>query len=238
MLRKKLSLFALPLVAAVSLQAQTPFNDSFNDPFFQDPFGDDIFKEMIQMQRQMDEMFRRMQQRINQRSARLVHPTMGMYRLSAQSEFADKGDHYEMVTNIPESKENHIDIRTENGMLTISAKIVHEEQQKTNGMVSTSRSIQSYQQSTSLPSDADGGNIKSEFRNGRLVIIIGKKAKNNAVQTTTAPATQPKISKVTSQTTAQKPQAQSLPKVDASLKKVQSAAVEKVDVKAIENQTK
>ena len=122
MLKKKLTLLALPLVAAVSLQAQSPVNDPFNDPFFQDPFGDDIFKEMSQMQQKMDEMFRKMQQRINQRSARLVHPGMGMYKLSAQSEFTDKGDHYELVTNIPESKENHINIRTENGCSPLRQK--------------------------------------------------------------------------------------------------------------------
>ena len=222
MLKKKLSLLALPLVAAVSLQAQSPLvNDPFNDPFFQDPFGDDIFKEMIEMQRRMDEMFARMQHRINQRSVRLVHPTMGMYKLSAQSDFTDKGDHYELVTNIPESKENHIDIRTENGMLSISAKIVHEEQQKTNGMISTSKSIQSFQQSTTLPSDADTSSIKSAFKNGRLVIVIGKK---NGIQNTVA-ATAEKQSKSTAETKKETSEKNTtLPKVDEKLNKVQPAA--------------
>ena len=238
MLRKKLSLLALPLVAAVSLQAQNPFNDPFNDPFFQDPFGDDIFKEMIQMQRQMDEMFRRMQQRINQRSARLVHPSMGMYKLAAQSSFIDKGDHYEMVTNIPESKENHIDIRTQNGMLTISAKIVHEEQQKTNGMISTSKSIQSFQQSTSLPSDADEGSIKSEFKNGRLVISIAKRQSATPVQHTkpipsAAPTTsKPAVETVKIPSLNGKEKEEKLPKIDEKLKKVQPASGEKDDSKA------
>ena len=238
MLRKKLSLLALPLVAAVSLQAQTPFNDPFNDPFFQDPFGDDIFKEMMQMQRQMDEMFVRMQQRINQRSARLVHPSMGMYKLAAQSEFVDKGDHYELVTNIPESKENHIDIRTQNGMLTISAKIVHEEQQKTNGMISTSKSIQSFQQSTSLPSDADEGSIKSEFKNGRLVISIAKRQSATSVQHTkptpsAAPATsKPAVETVKIPSLNGEEKEEKLPKIDEKLKKVQPTSGEKDDSKA------
>lgn len=228
MFRKKLSLLALPLVAAVSLQAQNPFND----PFFNDPFGDDIFKEMMQMQHQMDEMFQRMQQRINQRSARLVHPSMGMYKLATQSDFVDKGDHYELVTNIPESKENHIDIRTQNGMLTISAKIVHEEQQKTNGMISTSKSIQSFQQSTSLPADADEGNIQSEFKNGRLVISIGKKQKNSAVKQTmpastpSATVTKPAVETVKIPSLNEKKKETQLPKVDEKLKKVQPASNE------------
>jgi HSP20 family molecular chaperone IbpA len=230
MISKKLSLLALPIVAAVSLQAQSPFND----PFFQDPFGDDIFKEMMQMQRQMDEMFQRMQQRINQRSVRLVHPSMGMYKLSAQSDFVDKGDHYEMVTNIPESKENHIDIRTQNGMISISAKIVHEEQQKTNGMISTSKSIQSFQQSTSLPSDADEGKIKSEFRNGRLVITIGKKQHTSTTKTTTPAtssgshpaATHPAVETVKIPSLQEKKNGNQLPKIDEKLKKVQPASPE------------
>jgi len=232
MLKRKLSLLALPLVAAVSLQAQSPFND----PFFQDPFGDDIFKEMMQMQRQMDEMFQRMQQRINQRATRLVHPSMGMYKLTAQSEFIDKGDHYEMVTNIPESKENHIDIHTQNGMITISAKIVHEEKQTTNGMVSTSRSIQSFQQSTSLPSDADENNIKSEFKDGRLIISIGKKASGTMakpVVPTTAQApvqptnntTEPAFETLKLPSANHENKEKSLPAIKENLKKVQPASL-------------
>ncbi|MCF6206421.1 MAG: Hsp20/alpha crystallin family protein [Sulfurovum sp.] len=235
MLKKKWLLPVLPLVAAVSLHAQHPFNDPFSDPFFQDPFGDDIFKEMIQMQRQMDEMFRRMQERINQRTARLVHPSMGMYKLAAQSDFVDKGDHYEMVTNIPESKENHINIQTQNSMLTISAKIVHEEQQKTNGMVSTSKSIQSFQQSTSLPADANEGKIKSEFRNGRLVIIIPKKqggrvvtpskASHPTAKNPAAPKPVVETVKIPAPQKAERTkEEQSLPKVDENLKKKQPAS--------------
>jgi HSP20 family molecular chaperone IbpA len=152
---------------------------------------------------------------------------MGMYKLSAQSDFIDKGDHYEMVTNIPESKENHIDIRTQNGMITISAKIVHEEQQKTNGMVSTSKSIQSFQQSTSLPADADEGNIKSEFKNGRLVITIGKKQSAATAKTTstsnTPPISQPTVEKVKIPSLKEQKKEDRLPKVDETLKKTQPA---------------
>ncbi|QOR62840.1 Hsp20/alpha crystallin family protein [Sulfurovum sp. ST-21] len=178
MLRKKLSLLALPLVAAVSLQAQDPFND----PFFSDPFGDDIFKEMIQMQHRMDEMFKRMEERMYQRSSRLVSP-LGTYRLARENQFSDKGDHYELLTNIPESKENHIDITTKNGIISISAKIVSENESKTNGMISTSRSVQMFQQSASLPQDADENGIKSTFKDGKLLLSIPKKQKGKTAAT-------------------------------------------------------
>jgi HSP20 family molecular chaperone IbpA len=170
MLSKKLSLLALPLVATLSLQAANPFND----PFFSDPFGDDIFKEMLQMQKEMDHMFNRMQERRLQRSSNLISP-LGTYKMAVRSQFTDKGDHYELMTNIPESKENHINIDTENGRMSITAKIVHEEEKKTKGLISRSSSVQMYQQAVSLPSDADDGSIKTAYRNGKLLISIAKK---------------------------------------------------------------
>jgi HSP20 family protein len=205
MLGKKLSLMTLPLLAAVSLQAQNPFSD----PFFNDPFGDDIFKEMMQMQQQMDQMFKRMEQRMHQRSTRLVSP-LGTYRLAAQNQFVDKGDHYELATNIPESKENRIDISTNDGILSITAKIVHEKEEKTHGMVSTSRSVQMFQQSVTLPADADEGGIKSRFVNGKLLLTVPKKK--------TLPVTAANPVKKTSQKATEQKNGLTLPKVDEKLK--------------------
>jgi HSP20 family molecular chaperone IbpA len=170
MLNKKFSLLALPLVATLSLQASNPFND----PFFNDPFGDDIFKEMFQMQKEMDHMFQRMQERRLQRSSNLISP-LGTYKMAVKSQFTDKGDHYELITNIPESKENHINIDTENGRMSITAKIVHKEEKKTNGILSRSSSVRMYQQAVSIPMDADEGSIKTEYRNGKLIISMDKK---------------------------------------------------------------
>jgi len=170
MFKKKLLLLTLPFAAVISLHA----NDPFNDPFFNDPFGDDIFKEMMQMQKNMDKMFERMQHRMNQRSSGLVSP-LGTYKMAVQNQLVDKGDHYELTTNIPESKENHIDINTANGMMNITAKVVQEKEQKSQYGVSQSRSVRMYQQSTSLPADADDSAISTTYENGKLVVKIGKK---------------------------------------------------------------
>ncbi|SFV50065.1 Molecular chaperone (small heat shock protein) [hydrothermal vent metagenome] len=172
MFTKRFSLLLLPLVATLSLHA----NDPFNDPFFNDPFGDDIFKEMMQMQQNMDKMFNRMNHRIQQRSSGLVSP-LGTYKMAVQNQLSDKGDHYELVTNIPESKENHIDINTQNGVMSITAKVVEEQKNKTGNMVSQSRSVRMYQQSMTLPTDADTGSINTTYKDGKLVISV-KKLKN------------------------------------------------------------
>jgi len=170
MFSKKLSLLVLPLIATFSLHA----NDPFNDPIFNDPFGDDIFKEMMQMQKNMDKMFNRMHQRMQQRSSGLVSP-LGTYKIAEQNQLVDKGSYYELLTNIPESKENHIDINTDNGVMSVTAKIIRVQENKTTNSVSQSRSVRMYQQSTTLPNDADEGSIKTSYKNGMLVITIEKK---------------------------------------------------------------
>jgi len=172
MLNKKLSLLMLPLAATLSLQA--------NDPFFDDPFGDDIFKEMMQMQQNMDKMFNRMHQRIQQRSSNVVSP-LGTYKIATQEQFMDKGDHYEYVTNIPENKENQIDINAKDGVMAITAKIIEKHENKTANSYSSSSSMRMYQQSVPLPADADEGSMSAEYKDKRLVISVKRSNKSTKV---------------------------------------------------------
>ncbi len=171
MLTKKLSFLVLPLAATLSLQA--------NDPFFSDPFGDDIFKEMMQMQQNMDKMFERMHNRMQQRTTRQISPMMGTYQIQQQSQFVDKGDHYEFSTTIPESKENQIDVNTQNGVMSITAKIIQKNETKTANGYSSSSSMQMYQQNMQLPQDADDATITMAYVNGKLVVSVKKKATNS-----------------------------------------------------------
>ncbi len=185
-MKKYLFFLTLPLISAVHIHASDPFND----PFFNDPFGDDIFKEMMQMQQKMDDMFERMHQRMLQRTQRAVGP-IGKFQLTQpQSTFVDKGDHYELYTAIPESKENHIDIKTENGMISITAKVIEEQEQKTANGIAKSQSVRVYQQALTLPADADESHITTRYEKGRLVVIVAKKnsASNKAVNNTSTQA--------------------------------------------------
>ena len=193
MLNNKLSLLVLPLLTTLSLQA--------NDPFMQDPFGDDIFKEMMQMQQNMDKMFNRMHQRIQQRTSNQIAP-LGTYKIQQPSQFVDKNDHYAFVTTIPESKENHIDIHTENGVMAITAKIIQKQEHKTANGYSSSSSMRMYQQSVPLPNDADESTINMGYVDGKLVISVNKKKGANIVK---AVQTQPSSTKQTEQKKVQTP---------------------------------
>jgi HSP20 family molecular chaperone IbpA len=180
---KRMMRWLAPVGLAAALHAQpVQATNAFNDPFFQDPFGDEIFKEMMEMQRQMDALFNRMQMRIHQRQQHMSMP-MSAYAYGVGSGFVDKGDHYELYTHIPQSKDNEINIKTGNGMISITAKIVHEEKQNNNGYVSTSRSEQMMSQALTLPADADENKIDTAFENGMLVIKIGKKPQTAVLKT-------------------------------------------------------
>jgi HSP20 family molecular chaperone IbpA len=162
---KKLSLFVLPVVATLSLQAN-------------DPFGDDIFKEMMHMQQNMDKIFNRMQQN----SSSFVKP-LSRYKTLQQERFVDKGDHYAYMTNIPESKENEIDIHAKDGEMSIRAKIIQKQVSKTANSYSSSSSMRMYQQSIPLPKDADEGSLKATYKSGKLIISVDKKIIQKTIPT-------------------------------------------------------
>ncbi len=163
-------LYGLSIAYAADAQ-----NDPFgNDPFFNDPFGDDIFKEMLQLQKKMDAMFEKMHKRMLQRSQRAIGP-VGTFKISGVSGFEEKGDHYLLHTSIPEGKENHIDIKTENGMIYITAKIVEKKEEKSNGSLHSFSSVRVWQNAFSLPKDADPSQIDTKYEKGKLVITIAKK---------------------------------------------------------------
>lgn len=133
------------------------------------------------MQQNMDKMFDRMHNRMQQRSTRLVSP-LGTYQISGKNQFVDKGKTYEFVTNIPENKENEIDIKTQNGVMFVTAKIIHRQENKSANSYSTSNSMRMYQQSMPIPNDADEGSMKAEYRNKKLVIMFKKKTQGKVIK--------------------------------------------------------
>jgi len=171
MFSKKFSLLLLPFVTMVSLQA--------NDPFFDDPFGDDIFKEMYQMQKEMDKVFERMQERMDQRTKLWNYPTRQTFipgnRMRTASLLEDKGSYYEYNTHIPENQNNQIDISINNGVLHLKATVDTVKKTNEPNMKMQQHHVSMIQRSETLPKDADARSLKSEYKNGLLVLTLQKK---------------------------------------------------------------
>ncbi|EIF51675.1 Hsp20/alpha crystallin family protein [Sulfurovum sp. AR] len=171
MFTKKISFLILPLITMVSLQA--------NDPFFDDPFGDDIFKEMYQMQKEMDKVFERMQERMNQRTKLWNYPTKQTFipgnRTRTATLLEDKGTHYEYHTQIPENQNNQIDISINDGVLHLKATVDTIKKSNESNMKMQQHYVSMIQRSETLPQDADPRSLKSEYKNGLLVLTLQKK---------------------------------------------------------------
>ena len=171
MFSKKFSLFVLPFMTMASLQA--------NDPFFNDPFGDDIFKEMYQMQKEMDKVFERMHERMNQRTKLWNYPTSQTFipgnRIRTASLLEDKGTYYEYNTQIPENQNNQIDISINDGVLHLKATVDTVKKSNEPNMKMQQHYVSMIQRSETLPKDADARSLKSEYKNGLLVLILQKK---------------------------------------------------------------
>ena len=161
---KKLLFLILPLCTTLSLEAKDPFDD---------PFGDNIFNEMMEMQKEMDQMFQRMHNNMQQRSPGKVSPMHGV-KIGQQGQFVDKGEHYAFETTIPESKENQIDVSTQDGVMSITAKVVQTTETNTTHGYSSSSSMRMYQQHTPIPRDANQSTLNMGYENARLVITVKK----------------------------------------------------------------
>lgn len=168
---KKISLFLLPLMAVSLLQA--------NDPFFDDPFGDDIFKEMRQMQKDMDRIFERMHKRMEERTQPWNYPNrqglISSNPMVMQSALVDKGAYYEYDTQIPEGKNNQVNISIEDGVLHFKAKVDTVRETKDPNINMQQHYVSMIQRSETLPQDADPSSLKSEYKNGVLVLTLQKK---------------------------------------------------------------
>ncbi|MBT8347937.1 MAG: Hsp20/alpha crystallin family protein [Sulfurovum sp.] len=171
MFSKKFSLFVLPFMTMVSIQA--------NDPFLNDPFGDDIFKEMYQMQKEMDKVFKRMHERMDQRTKLWNYPTRQTFipanRVRTASLLEDKGTYYEYNTQIPEGQNNQIDISINDGVLHLKATVDEVKKTDNPNMKMQQHYVSMIQRSETLPKDADATSLKSEYKNGLLVLTLQKK---------------------------------------------------------------
>jgi HSP20 family molecular chaperone IbpA len=164
--RKKIAMWMLPLFSTLSISA--------NSSFFSDPFGDDIFKEMMQMQQEMDKMFMRMHTRMQERNSNQLLP-VNSYKVMQKSTFVDRGSSYALTTNIPESKENQIELKIKDGVLFIQAKVIHKEEHKSSNGYVSSNAMRMYQERVTLPKDADIATMKTEYVSGKLEITMAKK---------------------------------------------------------------
>lgn len=208
MFNKKISLFLLPFMAFVSLEAN-------------DPFGDDIFKEMYKMQKEMDKVFERMQQRTQQWSYPSRQSLLANKGMTKISMMEDKGTFYEYNTQIPENKNNQIDINIVDGVLYLKATINTLQRSEEANMKMQQHSMRMVQRSETLPKDVDINTLKGEYENGIFILTLQKiKSLVHPKVKVKAPVETPQVDK------------------NKEVKPVQPSKIEKIEEKKENNATR
>ena len=80
-----------------------------------------------------------------------------------------------LKADVPEVDLKDIDIRLENGTLTLKGERKFEEQEKAVGYHRIERRYGSFARSFSLPETVDPDKVRAEYKNGVLTIMIPKK---------------------------------------------------------------
>jgi len=172
---KKIVTGLLSTLAIASASSNTTAN-VVTDPFEQ---MDKIFqmqmKQMEQMQKQMDETFKVFEQSsAGSSKIPVIFSSGGMM----SSGIKDKGDFYEVDLKIAKAAKTEVNVKVENGMLTIKVEQTKDVENK-NGTfgVIKGHSSSSYIQSFTLPKDANSDKITHELKDDKIVVKIPKNKK-------------------------------------------------------------
>ena len=168
-------LATLPMVAlnADNNQSQKGF---MSNPFKNDPF----FKDFERIQADMDKLMQSFQSRamMSMPKMSLSSPFSSGFSTNIKTDVNDKGDYYEVIADLPGMEKAEINVKAEEGMLSISAKSeVKKEKKEENKIIQQERFIGAFHRAMSLPNDADEGKMSSHYEKGVLTIKIPKKKK-------------------------------------------------------------
>ena len=161
------------LIATIALASASSNVTVRTDPFAQmDKLFQMQMKQMEQMQKQMDEMFKVFEQS-NMGSSKMpvIFNSGGMM----SSGIKDKGDYYEVALNVGKASKTNVDVKAQNGMLSIKVEQTKEQESKNgNYGVIKSHYVSSYMQAFTLPKDADASKISHEVKDGKIIVKIPK----------------------------------------------------------------
>jgi HSP20 family protein len=82
---------------------------------------------------------------------------------------------YIITMEIPGSLSNAIKAKIKDGKLLVNAKVEEEKDDNTTSYYRRERHASIYKNEVTLPTDADAGSLKEEYKNGLLVVTINKK---------------------------------------------------------------
>jgi HSP20 family molecular chaperone IbpA len=135
-----------------------------------DPFGN-----IDRMRQDIDRSIDRAMQQLQGGSAGIMTPDWNASGYSSSLDVRDKGDHFEVRADLPNTDKEDVKVTTEGDRGVHVNVTQHQEQKKdANGGQTTVNEFGSYDELVTLPGPADMKDMKIDNRNGELVITIPK----------------------------------------------------------------
>jgi HSP20 family protein len=178
MFKKIVSTALLALLPMVVVHADNNLTKS--DPFGSVLKDDPFFQDFQKLQSDMDKLFETFHKRAFTRMPMMHVPSdVGSgFSMKLRTDVIDKGNHYEVVADLPNMDKANIDVKAENGVLSIKAESRKSNEEKKEGkIIHQERFVGSFYRSMSLPSDADEEKVTTEYKDGTLTVTIPKKSK-------------------------------------------------------------
>jgi HSP20 family protein len=92
-------------------------------------------------------------------------------------DIAEDDKEYLIKAELPEVQKEDVKVTVENGTLTISGERKTEKEEKGRKFHRVERSYGRFERSFSIPDDAEGSNVKAEFKDGVLRVHLAKSEK-------------------------------------------------------------
>ena len=136
--------------------------------------SDPIFRDFQKLQEDMNKIFENFHQKFFN-DLKIDEKFFEGSSFSPKADLKDRGKYYEVKVDLPGVEKSETKVKVEKNILTIDAKSEKSEVKKDDKMIKKERFVGVFHRSLTLPDDANGDKLTTEYKDGVLTIKIPKK---------------------------------------------------------------
>ncbi len=135
--------------------------------------NDVVFKDFQKLQEDLNKVFENFNTKFS--NTDIDDKFFNGIAFSPNTDLKELGNHYEVKVDLPGVDDTNINVAVKNNILEIDAKSQKSKEEKNDKFIKKERFIGEFHKSLTLPKDADGSKLKTDYKNGVLSISIPKK---------------------------------------------------------------